>query len=173
MPIIVTIISQRNVSAEMQTRTWLKSGGLVDTVFYVAALNILVPVVIFFDPWEIYLRFWRWYYSKPSQRLYIHTQKSFNKHFGNYYFDIGYEYAYLIKTTIYTAFFVCMQPIIAVFAPIGLILYYLATKRNLLYHFQRPSFHFDTINKTVDFMLYFSLIAFGFGNLLVNNFIRE
>lgn len=140
VPIIVTLISQSHTS--MAARTWLKSGGLVDTVFFVAALNILVPIGVFFDPWEIYLKIKRWYYSKPDNRLYIHTQRQFNKQFGNYYFDIGYEYAYLIKTTIFTAFFVCMQPIIAAFAPFGLMLYYLATKRNLLYHFQRPSFHF-------------------------------
>jgi hypothetical protein len=66
-----------------------------------------------------------------------------------------------------------MQPIIALFAPVGLLLYRTATKRNLLYHCQRPSFHFCTINKAVDFLLSLSLVAFGFGHLLVNNFIQK
>lgn len=99
-------------------------------------------------------------------------QKEFNQYFGNYEFDIGYEYAYLIKTALFTAFFACMQPIIVLFAPIGLVLYYLANKRNLLRHFQRPAFHYATINESVDLILLFCPIAFGFGHLLVNNFIE-
>jgi hypothetical protein len=63
-----------------------------------------------------------------------------------------------------------MQPIISLFAPIGLILFHTAIKRNLITHFQRPSYHFPTINKSVDFILSLSLLAFGFGNLFVNNF---
>lgn len=66
-----------------------------------------------------------------------------------------------------------MQPIIVIFAPVGLILYYLIDKRNLLRHFQRPTYHSPTIDKTVDFILLFSPLAFGFGSLLVNNFITE
>lgn len=66
-----------------------------------------------------------------------------------------------------------MQPIISIFAPIGLILYYSVTKRNLLYHFQRPHYHSSSINSVVDLMLLLSLLAFGFGNLMVNNFIED
>jgi hypothetical protein len=151
---------------------WLNAGGLMETVFFVAILNVLVPIVAFFDPWEFYLKIKRKHYSDPDRRLYIYSQKSFNTLFGNYYFDIGYEYAYLVKTTIYTSFFVCMQPIIALFAPVGLFLYYMATKRNMLSHFQRPNYHYATINKSVDVLLSLSLVAFGFGNLLVNNFLK-
>ena len=101
----------------------------------------------------------------------MYGQQSLNQYFGNYDFDIGYEYAYLIKTSIFTSFFACMQPIIVFFAPIGLCLYYLADKRNLFRHFQRPAFHYSTINESVDLILLFSPIAFGFGHLLANNFI--
>jgi hypothetical protein len=66
-----------------------------------------------------------------------------------------------------------MQPIIAVFAPIGLMIYYLVTKRNMLNNYQRPNFHFPSINNSVDFILLFSLPAFGLGNLLVNNFVSK
>lgn len=170
VPIIVTLISQSGING-MTPKPWLKSGGLVDDVFFIAALNVLVPIGLFFDPWELFLRFFRWWHSKPNNRLKIHGQANFNKYFGNYQFDIGYEYAYLVKTVIFTAFFVCMQPIIAIFAPVGLGLYYLATKRNFFYHFQRPNFHFATINSSVDIMMLISMAAFGFGCLLVNNFI--
>jgi hypothetical protein len=84
---------------------------------------------------------------------------------------MGYEYAYLIKTSIFTSFFTPMQPIIAAFAPIGLAIYYLVTKRNMLNHYQRPNYHFPSINNSVDFILLFNLLAFGFGCLLVNNFV--
>lgn len=83
----MTAISKNNLKV---SRTFFKSGGLSDTVFFVAILNVLVPIVVFFDPWDLYLRVKRWYYSKPENRLYIHTQKNFNKYFGNYSFDIGY-----------------------------------------------------------------------------------
>ena len=66
-----------------------------------------------------------------------------------------------------------MQPLIAAMAPVGLILYYLFDKRNLLRHFQRPSYHSSEINSTVEFILLFSPVAFGFGNLLVNIFLPK
>lgn len=169
MPIIVTVIANSRGKIE---KSWLKSGGLVDDVFYIALLSLLVPLGRLLDPWEIYLRVLRWYYEDPERRLQMYGQKELNKHYGNYEFDIGYEYSYLIKTSIFTAFFVSLQPVIAVFAPLGLLLYYMIDKRNLLRHFQRPTYHFPTLNKTVDFIMMFSLLAFGFGALLVNNFIK-
>ena len=66
-----------------------------------------------------------------------------------------------------------MQPIIAVFAPIGLALYYAANKRNLFRHFQRPTYHQHSINSVVDLILLLSPIAFGFGHLTVMVFIPE
>lgn len=96
-------------------------------------------------------------------------QKELNQYYGNYRFDIGYEYVFLIKTSIFTAFFVTMQPIIALFAPFALIFYYFAEKRNLFYHFRRPSYHFQTTNNTVDMILLFSLLAFGLGSLFADN----
>lgn len=66
-----------------------------------------------------------------------------------------------------------MQPVIAAMAPIGLVLYYLIDKRNLLRHFQRPSYHSPEINSAVEFILLFSPVAFGFGSLLVNNFLMN
>ena len=65
-----------------------------------------------------------------------------------------------------------MQPIIALFAPIGLTLYYLASKRNLFYHYRRPHFYESTINMAVNWILRLSLISFGLGNLTFNNFIE-
>jgi hypothetical protein len=69
---------------------WLEKGGLVDTVFYLGAFNVGVPLVAFLDPWELFLKVRRWHASKPENRLFVHTQKEFNQYFGNYYVDIGY-----------------------------------------------------------------------------------
>ena len=82
VPIIVTLISQANVG--IKKKTWLQQGGLVDDVFFIAALNVLVPIAQFFDPWEMFLRFIRWWFSKPGNRLKIQGQDNFNKYFGNY-----------------------------------------------------------------------------------------
>jgi hypothetical protein len=73
VPIVVTVISQ--TYSNISRRTWLEAGGLVETVFFVGILNVLIPIAIFIDPWEIYLKIVRWYYSRPSRRLYTHTQK--------------------------------------------------------------------------------------------------
>jgi len=73
VPIIVTLISQSNTS--MKEKSWLKSGGLVDDVFFIAIINILVPIVNFIDPWEQYLRVRRWWNEKPMDRLKIYGQK--------------------------------------------------------------------------------------------------
>ena len=64
-----------------------------------------------------------------------------------------------------------MQPIIAIFAPIGLGIFYLSNKRALFRHFQRPNYHQHIINSTVDLILLLSPIAFGFGHLTVVHFI--
>lgn len=170
VPLVVTILS--NNDPNIPDKTWLNAGGLVEDVFYIALFNLGVPIGRLIDPYEILLKVVRWWKSDPDRRLDMFGQKELNEYFGNYVFDIGYEYAYLIKTAIFTSFFACMQPIIVLFAPIGLMFYYLSDKRNLLRHFQRPTYHYSTINHYVDFILLFCPIAFGFGHLLVNNFIN-
>lgn len=160
VPIVVTIISGKS---------WLRSNGLVDDIFFIALFNLLVPITTLIDFYEHWLRLVRWWYSDPDRRLELFGQQELNKFYGNYIFDIGYEYAFLIKTCIFTAFFVCMQPIIALFAPIALLFYYVSVRHNLFYHFQRPTYHYETTNNSVDLILLFSPLAFGLGCLLVNN----
>lgn len=66
-----------------------------------------------------------------------------------------------------------MQPIITLFAPFALLFFYASVKHNLFYHFQRPTYHFETTNNTVDMILLFSPLAFGLGCLLVNSLNTE
>ncbi len=62
-----------------------------------------------------------------------------------------------------------MQPMIALFAPVALLFYYLADKRNLFNHFKRPGYHFSTTNNAVDRILLLAILAFALGSLFVNN----
>lgn len=171
VPLIVAAVASND--PRLVDKKWLSAGGLVNDVFFIALFSLAVPFGRFLDPWEFFLKFLRWFHTKPLQKLKMNGQKELNEYFGNYEFDIGYEYAYLIKTVIFTAFFACLQPIIILFGCIGIILYYLADRRNLLRHFRREGFHFPTIDHAVDFFLLFAPIAFGFGNLFVNNFLSE
>lgn len=59
----------------MREKHWLKAGGVVDDVFFIALLNIFVPIGLFFDPYDKWLRIKRWWYSRPNNRLYIHGQR--------------------------------------------------------------------------------------------------
>ena len=168
VPLVISIIKVKS-----NTSALLAAGGLVEDVFYISLFSLFTPIGRLIDPYNLFLEAKRWYFSKPSQRLKSYGQSELNAHYGNYEFDIGYEYAYIIKTSIFTAFFAPMQPIIALFAPIGLVMYYFVNKRNLFYHLQRPNYHDSSINSVVDMILLLSLIAFGFGHLTVINFIPE
>jgi hypothetical protein len=63
-----------------------------------------------------------------------------------------------------------VQPIIAVFAPIGLTLMYLTNKYRLLYRFKKPNFHSSSVNTMLTFILKLSLVAFSLGQLYFINF---
>lgn len=140
----------------------------MDDVFFIAVFNLIPPFSRFIDPYNIFLDIKRWYYGDPWRRLKMYRQKEFNAYYGNYDFDMGYENAYLIKTCIFTAFFMPMQPVIAFFAPIGLIFYYLGNKNNLFYHFMRPAFHSSAVNDVVGMLLLLSPMAFAIGQIFVN-----
>lgn len=170
---LINSIAVPMVVAAISNKSWFRVNGLVDDVFFIALLNLLVPISFLIDPYEIVLKVVRWWVSDPERRLEIFGQPKFNRFFGNYIFDIGYEYAFVIKTSIFTAFFLPMQPIIALFAPFALLFFYIANKRNLFYHYKRPGYHFQTTNNIVDTFLLFSPLAFGLGSLLVNNFNNE
>ncbi len=63
-----------------------------------------------------------------------------------------------------------LQPIIALFAPIGLTLMYLTNKYRLLYRFKKPNFHSSSVNTMLTFILKLSLVAFSLGQLYFINF---
>ena len=83
---------------------------------------------------------------------------------------MGYEFAYIIKTSYFTAFFLPLQPIIALFAPIGLGLMFGTNKYRLLNRFNKPNFHSSSVNNMLSFILKCSLLAFSTGQLYFMNF---
>ena len=97
-------------------------------------------------------------------------QAELNRIFTAYEFELGYEYSYIIKTSFITAFFMPLQPIIAIFAPIGLLLMFLTNKYRLLYRLRKPNFHSATVNALLSFILKLSVVAFALGQLYFINF---
>ena len=87
--------------------------------------------------------------------------------------DLGYEYAYIIKTTIFTAFFLPIQPIIGLFAPIGLGLIFAVNKYKLFYRFHRPKFHTFMVNNILDWFLGLGPVAFALGQIYTFIWVEE
>jgi hypothetical protein len=83
---------------------------------------------------------------------------------------LGYEYAYIIKTAYLTGFYLPLQPVIALFAPVGLTLMFLCNKYRLLNRFNKPNFHSSTVNGMLALVLKSSLLAFTLGQLYFMNF---
>ena len=151
-----------------------QEGGLVDDVFYFALLNgFFPPLVRAINPYFLFVRALRSYYSTSNRKLYCETQFEFNQRWEAVEFEIGLEYVYILKTVIYTAFFISLQPVIVVFAIIGCSLMYQAEKFTLFYQSVRPKPSSDIITLSMNSILYFSVIAYGFGSLTWTNFLPQ
>lgn len=98
-------------------------------------------------------------------RYFFEGQAEFNKTYINNEFDLGLEYAYTIKTVIFTAFFMPMQPIITLFAAIALTLIYFSNKYRLYYRFDRPRFYGFQVNDALDYILGFAPVIFSLGQI--------
>ena len=80
------------------------------------------------------------------------SQEEFNKIYEANDFDLGYEYAYILKTSIFTSFFMILQPIITLFAVIGLLLMFMVNKYRILYRFFKPRFYSSAVNNLVNYL---------------------
>lgn len=152
-------------------------GGLSEDIFFIALFNILPPIGRFIDPFYLLITIRNKIYEMPGRFILIpeyrlknfNCQRDFNRIYEDNDFDLGYEYAYVIKTSIFTSFFMCVQPIIAVFAVIGLILMFLVNKYRILYRFFKPRYYSSTVNTFVDYLLNVSPVTFGLGMLIFTN----
>lgn len=87
--------------------------------------------------------------------------------------DLGYEYAYIIKTVLFTAFFLPLQPIIGLFAPIGLGLIFAVNKYKLFYRFHRPKFHTFLVSDILQWILSLGPIALALGQIYIFIWVDE
>jgi hypothetical protein len=72
---------------------------------------------------------------------------------------------YVVKTCVFTSFFVSLQPAISFLALIGLFLSYWAEKYVLFYRSKRPPPGSDIINSTMCQLIYLCPLVFGLGSL--------
>jgi hypothetical protein len=86
-------------------------------------------------------------------------------------FEIGYEYVHMLKTCIYTAFYISLQPIIAPISGIGLLFMYYAEKYVLLYRCSRPKPSSDLINSSLSIIMNLCILAYSLGSLTWTSFI--
>ena len=168
VPLLALYISNRNLYGE---------SGLSQDIFFIALFNILPPVGRFIDPWYLMIKARNWYYARPGNfwanldyRLKnFDSQEQFNKIYEANDFDLGYEYAYILKTSIFTSFFMILQPIITLFAVIGLLLMFHVNKYRILYRFFKPRFYSATVNNLVNYLLNLSPMIFALGMLVFIN----
>jgi hypothetical protein len=88
-------------------------------------------------------------------------------------FEIGFEYVYVIKTCVYTAFFVSLQPVISILAIIGLFLMYWAEKYVLFNRSKRPPPGSDIINQAMSQIIYLCPLVYALGSLTWPVFIPD
>lgn len=139
-------------------------------IFFIALFNIAVPIGRFIDPYYILITLRNKIYAIPDYRLQkFHSQEEFNKIYQDNDFDLGYEYAYILKTSIFTSFFMSLQPIITIFAVLGLLLMFQVNKYRILYRFFKPRFYSATVNNLVNYLLNLSPMIFALGMLVFIN----
>ena len=136
-------------------------------------MNAFSPLYTLYSAMNIPLRIQRRWYKKPKNRLELQGQDELNEYYDGEDFEIGAEYSFLINTAVFTAFFVCMQPIISICAVIGFGISYFVQKYVLLRYARRPHYHQDIIDKYVNMMAILSLPLFGLGSLLTNYFAKN
>lgn len=64
VPILVA-----KLKVEGTKTNYLEPNGLADDIFFIAMLNILVPLSYVFDFYEIMLKLIRWWKKQPYRRL--------------------------------------------------------------------------------------------------------
>ena len=123
--LINSIVLEIIVALYAKDKNIYQTGGLVDDVFYYGLLNSFIPPLVrWINPYYIYKKCQLNMSRRPIEKLKIESQVEYNLMWENPEFEIGLEYSYPIKTVIYTAFFMPLQPIIVIFALIGLVLTY-------------------------------------------------
>jgi hypothetical protein len=62
-----------------------------------------------------------------------------------------------------------IQPVITLFAVIGLLLMFQVNKFRILYRFYKPRYYSSIVNNLVNYLINLSLLIFGLGMLVFMN----
>lgn len=146
-------------------------GGISDDIFYFAFTNALVsPLLRLLDFRHRRRDLMRCYSSRPINKIGFGDQLEYNRVWEGDEFEVGYEYVYLLQTTLYTCFFISLQPIIAVLSTIGILLYLAVVRYALFYWCQRPKASSSFVNKTLNRILRLSMLAYAVGMMCWTHF---
>lgn len=172
--IVLTLLANYYIKKNLYNQ-----GGLTEDVFYFSVSNALLPPLLkIFDVSYLLYKVTRWWKCRPgtsltniAKKLGYESQSDYNKEWERPEFETGYEYAYILKTCIYTAFYISIQPIIALMAAIGMFLMFYANKYVLFYRSSRPKPSSSLINETLSRILNFMVVIYSLGSLTWTSFI--
>ena len=115
IPIVADYFIKKNIYEE---------NGLIEDIFILGITNsILYPIAKIINPSYILKYFYAKYKLIPTNKIDVH-QFQLNEMVEKQQFEVGYEYIYIVNLFIFTCFFVSLQPILPIFALIGLLLIY-------------------------------------------------
>lgn len=141
-------------------------GGISDDIIYFTLSNALVSPLFRLIDFGHRIRQLLWCYSaRPHNKIEFDSQTEYNKYFEGDEFEVGYEYVYLLKTALYTCFYMSLQPIITLFAAGGIALYMMAAKCSLFYWCQRPKTSSSIVYKMMNTVLRLCMLAFAIGSI--------
>lgn len=164
IPVMANYFIKQNIYGE---------NGLIEDVLILGITNSLVyPLGKALNPAYLLRYFYAKYRAMPRNKLDLH-QFELNQLFEKQQFEIGYEYIFVVNLFIFTCFFVSLQPILPVFALIGLLLIYWVEKYNLFHRSQRPVPGTPIINTTVSQLIYFGAVAYTLGSMTWANFLPD
>lgn len=147
--------------------------GLAYDVFLLGITNsFLQPIMKVFDMYYYYTRILAWWYNKSEQKLYL-NQPDLNLYNEYIEFETGYEYIYIVNLFLFTCFFVSLQPIISVFALVGMIMMYWAQKYSVYSRTKRPVPGTTAINTAMYQLIYMGPLFFSLGNFTWSHFLTE
>lgn len=143
-------------------------------MFYFSISNaILPPLLKVIDVEYIWHLISKSLSRKVDNKLKCESQLDYNRVWERPEFEVGFEYAYVLKTCLYVSFYISLQPIISLIAVFGLFMMYYAQKYVLFYRSARPRPSSDLLNESLNKILYFCICAYALGSLTWTNFLKN
>lgn len=147
--------------------------GLAYDVFLLGITNsFLQPILKLFDGYYYFTRIMAWWQNKPSQKLYL-NQPDLNIYNEYIEFETGYEYIYFVNLFLFTCFFVSLQPIISIFAMLGMTAMYWSQKYSVYSRTKRPVPGTTAVNTAMYQLIYLGPLFFSMGNFTWSHFLNE